>query len=214
MKLRDVVDRLRGDEGTDVDVKVRQPKETTSRTIKITRGQLPHATIVGIHEHEAGDWELQLEGPDPIGYLKITEITASTPHELRKLARRMESEGIRALVLDLRGRGSGGHAVHPAVLLADSLLERRVIGASGRHGARRPTRPIPTPCSAAGRSRCSSIRIRQARRNGSRRRSRTIAGPSSSASPTRGAHRAIPVGVPADELTTGKRIAAGTKRPA
>ncbi len=128
MKLRDVVDRLRGDEGTDVVVKVRQPKETTSRTIKITRGQLPHATIVGIHEHEAGDSKLQLEGLDPIGYLKITEITASTPHELRKLARRMESEGIRALVLDLRGHESGGHAVHPAVLLADSLLERGMIG--------------------------------------------------------------------------------------
>ena len=66
------------------------------------------ATIVGIREQTSGDSKLRLEGPDPIGYLKITEITASTPHELRKLARRMESEGIRALVLDLRGARSGG----------------------------------------------------------------------------------------------------------
>ena len=41
MELRDVVERLRGDEGTDVTIKVRQPKETKSRTIKLTRGQLP-----------------------------------------------------------------------------------------------------------------------------------------------------------------------------
>ena len=41
MKLSDVVERLRGDEGTDVMIKVRQPKETKSRTMKLTRGQLP-----------------------------------------------------------------------------------------------------------------------------------------------------------------------------
>ena len=128
MKLREAVDRLRGDDGTDVTVKIRQPKETKSRTLKITRGQLPRTTIVGIGESPSDDGKLRLDVPDPIGYLKITEITASTPHELRKLAQRMESEGIRALVLDLRGIRSGGNAVHPAVLLADSLLERGAIG--------------------------------------------------------------------------------------
>ena len=40
----------------------------------------------------------------------------------------MESEGIRALILDLRGPRNAGTTVHPAVLLADSLLERGPIG--------------------------------------------------------------------------------------
>ncbi len=128
MKLREAVDRLRGDDGTDVTVKVRQPKETKSRTLKITRGQLPRTTIVGFGASPADDGKLRLGVPDRIGYLKITEITASTPHELRKLAQRMEGEGIRALVLDLRGIRSGGSGVHPTVLLADSLLERGAIG--------------------------------------------------------------------------------------
>jgi carboxyl-terminal processing protease len=128
MKLRDVVDRLRGDEGTDVTVKVRTPKEAKSRTVKLTRGQLPRATILGIRKESSGDWKLRLDGLDPIGYLKISEITASTPHELRKMARQMESEGIRALVLDLRGLQGRASAVHPAVLMADSLLEGGAIG--------------------------------------------------------------------------------------
>jgi C-terminal peptidase prc len=128
MKLRDAVDRLRGDEGTDVTLKFRQPKETTSRTVKITRGQLPRATIVGFGASPSDEGRLRLGVPDPIGYLRITEITASTPHELRKLAQRMDGEGIRAVVLDLRGIRSSGSAVHPAVLLADSLLERGAIG--------------------------------------------------------------------------------------
>ena len=92
MALREVVDRLRGDEGTDVTIKVRQPKETKSRTMTITRGQLPHPTIEGVRKRPDGDWEVRFEGlPDPIGYLKITEIGASTPHELRKLAQQTRS---------------------------------------------------------------------------------------------------------------------------
>ena len=181
MKLREAVDRLRGDDGTDVTVKIRQPKETKSRTFKITRGQLPRTTIVGFGASPADEGKLRLGVADPIGYLKITEITASTPHELRKLAQQMESDGIRALVLDLRGIRSGGSAMHPAVLLADSLLERGAIGRVRTARARRPTRPTPMPCSAAGRSLCSSIRAPRARRNGSRRPSRTITGPQSSA---------------------------------
>ncbi len=74
MPLRDVVERLRGEEGTDVTIKVRQPKETKSRTMTITRGQLPHATIQGIRKRPNGDWDLRFDGlPDPIGYLKVSQ---------------------------------------------------------------------------------------------------------------------------------------------
>jgi carboxyl-terminal processing protease len=127
-ELREVIDRLRGDEGTDVTIKVRAPKEATSRTMKITRAQLPRVTIGGVRKRPPGDESFRLDGPDPIGYLKVREISASTPHELRKLARKMEAEGLRALVLDLRGVSSGGTSVHPATLLADYLLEGGTIG--------------------------------------------------------------------------------------
>jgi len=126
MDLRDAVDRLRGDEGTDVTVTVRQPKEPKSRTMKITRGQLPHPTISGVRKRSAGGWDIRLDGPDPIGYLRITEVGASTPHELRKLARPLEGQGDWGLILDLRGLG--GNSLHEAVLLADSLLAGGVIG--------------------------------------------------------------------------------------
>jgi carboxyl-terminal processing protease len=127
MTLREVIDRTRGDEGTDVVIQVRQPKEPRSRTMKITRGQLPHPTVTGIRKQPSGDWKVRFDGPDPIGYLKIIEIAASTPHELRKMAQQLESQGARALVLDLRGH-IGGNSVHPAVLLADYLLDRGAIG--------------------------------------------------------------------------------------
>jgi C-terminal peptidase prc len=126
MLLRDAVDRLRGDEGTDVTILVRQPQEQKSRTITITRGQLPQVTVRGIRPASPGQWQTRLVGSDAVGYLRISEISASTPHELRKLARLMESEGIKRVVIDLRGLF--GNSTHPAVLLADCLLDRGMIG--------------------------------------------------------------------------------------
>ncbi|HZW30692.1 MAG TPA: S41 family peptidase, partial [Isosphaeraceae bacterium] len=126
MDVRQAVDRLRGAEGTDVTIKVRQPKESKSRTMTITRGRHVHATITGIRKRSPGGWDVRLNDADPIGYLRISEISVSTPHELLKLARQLESEGVRALVLDLRGLR--GDSLHPAVLLADRLLDRGPIG--------------------------------------------------------------------------------------
>jgi len=117
---------LRGDEGTDVTIKVRQPKESKIRTMKITRGQLPHATISGVRKRPDGSWDVRLDASAPIAYLRISEIAASTPHELRKLAQQLESQSNWGLVLDLRGLG--GTSLHEAVLLADGLLAGGVIG--------------------------------------------------------------------------------------
>jgi carboxyl-terminal processing protease len=125
MALREAIDRLRGQEGTDVTIQVRQPNAAISRTYTITRGQHARSTVQGVRK-KAGDWDCRLDASAPIGYLKISEISASTPHDLRKLARQVESQGQWGIVLDLRG--IGGTSVHPAVLLADTLLAGGVIG--------------------------------------------------------------------------------------
>jgi carboxyl-terminal processing protease len=126
MELRDAVDRLRGNEGTSVTIKVRQPKESKSRTMKITRGQLPHATISGAHKRADGTWDFRLDGSVQIAYLRLSELASSTPHELRKLAAQLENPGTYGLVLDLRNLG--GTSLHEAVLLADCLLAGGTIG--------------------------------------------------------------------------------------
>jgi carboxyl-terminal processing protease len=126
MALREAVDRLRGQEGTDVKIQVRQPKAAHPRTYTITRGQHARSTVQGIRKRQAGDWDCRLDLSAPIAYLKITEISASTPHDIRKMARQVESQGPWGIVLDLRG--VGGTSVHPAVLLADTLLADGVIG--------------------------------------------------------------------------------------
>ena len=124
--IHEIVDRIRGEEGSLVAIKVRQPQSTQSRTYKVRRGTLPRSTVQGFRKSTSDGWDFRIDGPNPIGYIKINEFSTSSAHELRKLAAQLESEGYRALVLDLRGLG--GDSVHPVVLLADSLLDGGTIG--------------------------------------------------------------------------------------
>ncbi len=125
LTLRQVVDRLRGANGTDVRVTVRQPKEQ-ARTLKATRGPLFIPTITGVHKKSSGEWDHHLTGAESVGYLRIREISASTPHELREVAQGLDGANLQALIIDLRGLSSS--RLHPTVLLADSLLDHGRIG--------------------------------------------------------------------------------------
>jgi carboxyl-terminal processing protease len=126
--LMDVVDQLRGPNGTDVVVGVRTPPNGPVRTLKMTRGMLPRTTVAGVRKRPGGGWDVCLDakGAGPVGYLKVTEIMGSTPQEARAMAGRMEAEGAEALIVDLRGVRQA--SLHPTVLLADALLDGGTIG--------------------------------------------------------------------------------------
>ena len=126
MALRDAVDRLRGDEGTNVTIKVRQAGAVASRTYTIIRGQHSRPTITGWHKQATGDWDFRMSDSEPIAYVRVSEMTGSTPHELRKVAHRLEGEGMKSIVLDMRGLQAS--SAHTALLLADGLLDHGTIG--------------------------------------------------------------------------------------
>ncbi len=130
LDMRQIIDRLRGEANTDVTVVVRQPNSKERRSLKMTRVAMPRTTVQGFRKTPSKGWDVRLSAPDAIGYLRVTGIFGSTPHELRMLARQLENEGCRALILDLRGSASrlDFDSVHPAVLLADSLLDHGTIG--------------------------------------------------------------------------------------
>lgn len=120
-----ILDRLRGAVGTVVTLRVRQPKSAETRTLQVTRGLLPRRTIEGLRNFADGSDDLLIKG-EPIGYLKFLAIAGSAPHELRGMVRRLDRQGARALVLDLRSAGRAD--LHATVLLADSLLAGGPIG--------------------------------------------------------------------------------------
>ena len=117
LTIRELIDRLRGPIGTEVVVRVRRDKAAEPITARMTRGLLPRKTLKPFQP---------LPGSDQIGIIQVEQILGSTPQELRSMARKIEADGFKAIILDLRR--TAGESPHPTVLLADAFLERGTIG--------------------------------------------------------------------------------------
>jgi carboxyl-terminal processing protease len=123
--LREVVEAIRGPEGTACVMEVRQPDEKDARTLQMTRGVVPFETILGYRRLDDERWDFRPQGELPIAYVRVGSMTSSCLHELRQIEPKLQAEGCRALVLDLRW--SGGSTVANAALLADGLLDGGVL---------------------------------------------------------------------------------------
>eukprot|EP00913_Durusdinium_trenchii_P022799 g21403.t1 len=125
MSLADVVKLLRGGDGTVVEMKVRQPDAQDIRTLKITRGVAFIPTVAGYRQISAGKWQFRVEKSQGLAYIRINSIGSSTLHELRQVERQLRGKGVRGILLDLR---YGGGTLHDIVMVADALLDGKVIG--------------------------------------------------------------------------------------
>jgi C-terminal peptidase prc len=123
--LMKVVQWLRGEEGTTVEIEVRQPADASGRTYRITRGPVPIDTVYG-YRRTGEEWRHRIDPSHPVGYVRLNSITSSTLHELRQAERRLRAEGARAVVFDLRFSDGGGE-LHTAGLVAGGLVDRRVL---------------------------------------------------------------------------------------
>ena len=134
--LSQVVDWLRGDEGTTVRVKVRQPNSKESRIYALKRAKVPFQHVFGFRRVADG-WSYHVEPDLPIAYLRVDPPVSSTLHELRQAERKLRAEGFQAVVIDLRSYG-GGSLSH-AALVADGLLDGGVMWRVQGTGTNPPT---------------------------------------------------------------------------
>jgi carboxyl-terminal processing protease len=126
--LRSIIERLRGPLGTEVSIGIRTPPSKEIRSLTLKRGLLPRSTVGGVRKRADGGYDLCLDTPGAgtVGYVRLSEISGSTPQELRALASQMEARNARALIIDLRGTLRG--SLHATVLLADALIDSGTIG--------------------------------------------------------------------------------------
>src|SRR6185369_8731993 len=99
LALENVIERLRGPEGTNVTIHVRSRADAPERELKMTRGVVPRQTI-RVYDGDAGkNRNYRPDAGQPIGLVKLNELTASTLHELRQIEPELRAKGILALVL-------------------------------------------------------------------------------------------------------------------
>jgi carboxyl-terminal processing protease len=123
--LQQVVKALQGEEGTPVSMTVRQPEQKETRTLNMIRSVIPFSSWQGFRRLGEDSWTFKVDPDSPVGYLRVHDIKSSTLLELRKVEPLVKEQGVRALVLDLRG--SMGSDMTHAALVADGLLDGGVM---------------------------------------------------------------------------------------
>lgn len=100
MSLRDAVDKLRGEPGTEVELAVAREKEAKPLTFKLQREVIKVPSVRGARILDTG------AGPR-IGYVRVTQFSEPTGKEFARALADLEKQGMEALVLDLRFNPGG-----------------------------------------------------------------------------------------------------------
>lgn len=136
LSTQELIDRLRGPEGTTVTVKVARDAKSEPRELTLTRSVVPRQTVIGNRKLGPEQWEIVVPGERPVGYLMIQEIGGSTVSELREYEAELAAKQVNELVLDLRFADS--RELRYAIALADALIDGGNAGWVRWRDGRRP----------------------------------------------------------------------------
>lgn len=137
MKNSDIMKRLRGPKGTDVNIKVLRREGGSSDTIPftITRAEIPIYSVDAAYIVEPG-----------IGYVRLNKFAAETAKEFRKAVKDLKKQGMKDLILDLVDNGGG--YLNAAVDILGELLPPGTL-AVYTEGLRSPRTDLTTPKSSS-----------------------------------------------------------------
>ncbi len=125
--LTQVVNRVKGREGTKVHLKIYREGQGDYLELDVVRGKLIETSTV-----ESG----LLEGTDHIGYLRISEFDGVTVDQYTEAMAVLKEQGMKGLVLDLRSNPGGD--VNAVVEIARKILpEGMIVYTEDKNGGRK-----------------------------------------------------------------------------
>jgi carboxyl-terminal processing protease len=137
MSLPDAVKQLRGDPGTPVSLTIQRPSTGEEKEHKLTRAVIN----VDMAKDISGRKEFPL-GENKIGYVRLTQFGEKTSDELDAALKKLKSQGMEALILDLRWNPGG--LLDQAVEVCEKFLPRRqlVVTTEGRNAGQSSIRQV------------------------------------------------------------------------
>lgn len=119
---QEVVRRLRGEKGTEVDVTIHRPGNPKNLDFTIVRDDIPLTTI---------DTAYMLD--DKTGYVKINRFAATTHDEFIESAEELKEKGMERIILDLRNN-PGGY-LSQAIAISEEFFPRgtKLVSTQSRH---------------------------------------------------------------------------------
>jgi carboxyl-terminal processing protease len=118
---------LRGEQGSSVTITILRGIE--QKKISITRDAIPLASVDASYMMGNGD-----------GYIRLNKFSSETYHEFMVALQKLKDQGLKKLVLDLRGNGGG--ILDEAVEIADEFLDadKLITYTEGQHVAKKEYR--------------------------------------------------------------------------
>jgi len=137
MTLQDAVKSLRGEPGTEVSLTVLRPATGEEKEHRLTRAVIN----VDMAKDINGRKEFPL-GDNKIGYVRLTQFGEKTSDELDAALKKLKSQGMEALILDLRWNPGG--LLDQAVEVCEKFLPRRqlVVTTEGRNAGQSSIRQV------------------------------------------------------------------------
>lgn len=126
------LDRLRGESGSLVEMEIQQPGMVESQLVRVERRPLIPPTV---------DFRLLPDSMNPelIGYMKIVSFQENTLQEVKDALAELQTAGIKALILDLRGNPGG--LFRSAIAICELFVESGIV-VSGRSSIKGYQGPI------------------------------------------------------------------------
>lgn len=125
MTLLCAVRKITGPADTKVTLTIKRPGQDKARDIIITRGKITVPTLRGWNRTETGKWLYMIDEPNRIGYVRVTGFSSETASELEQVLKDLESQGLKALILDLRFNTGG--LLTSAIEVSDKFLKEGTI---------------------------------------------------------------------------------------
>lgn len=104
-ELVDAVKLIRGQAGTEVTLKILRADKPESLTLK--RGEIRVPTVKGLSLGEQGQWRHWLDEEQKIAFVQLTMFDQQTESDLKATLTQLQEQGLKGLVLDLRGNPGG-----------------------------------------------------------------------------------------------------------
>ena len=113
--------RIKGEEGTDVDLTVLRGDNSEEITVTATRGTIEAQTV---------SQELKENG---VGYIRISEFDSVTYEQYKSALENLEANGMQSLIVDLRNN-PGGNLVTVCDILDLMLPEGKIVYTKDKNG--------------------------------------------------------------------------------
>jgi carboxyl-terminal processing protease len=134
MRLAEAVDLIQGDPGQKVTLTVVHEGSKTPVDVELTRAVIEVSALRGDRRKPDNprEWEYLLDPDSKIGYIRLHTFSDPSAAELRATVEKLERQGMRGLVLDLRDNPGG--LLRAAVEISDLFLtEGRIVSTKGRN---------------------------------------------------------------------------------